>query len=969
MSSSSVNLHAFAIPAFTGACTLKDWLLQVVHAINNQENGAPVVQLLCFRLQRDILTTKAAGASSLYHGDPTRMGKRDGLAFQLFQECNELSALKQLGEKVSKPLTAAEAAHDGGDVAVATRSIDAAIPERLTVASALKYAKAILDGETPDNLEGAETAAAGKLAAAITEDIKLLKSLGSKTAAERVAAGALRIRQYPPTTEYPDRSRERFPIQLHNELTDAERAVSKRWAGILRGKLQASAFSTFLAGDDATDMLATLWAHIHAAKPILRNNLIDEFRDLSCDDPDAYIEAVTRITRELDALGITVEHFLFYLASGHFQAEKSSDALDALRLKDDITDISGLATALANIATAQKTTESFHGQEAAVLRTGSRYSSSRPRASTAPPSATTPSTAKDQQSYRYMHNACFICHSQEHTCHSCPYKQTLPKSRVDELIQFGVVARRQHLQANPGPKAQKKISAKKVQPKTLHSAPPAPSSSNFDANFVLLEHFLPPSTSDSTGQVHPSATKVVRQAKSAIGLLATNQPLTPAVYKEALLEHFRARIGSGNFRRIQTLLHAGSTLPSELQCRVAEFQKQLDSIPTVVPQLIQAGFTTTGSIRKFLHSQSAETQPSTLGTLRVCLDSGAGKNVSALASLQQLCPSLTSTDLKQARQILLGWDGAETAINKEVTLPVGLTDTSTHGAPVTLPATPNGITWAIGPGDMGEPILSFGNLLSQAHIGFHCGFGNKSKNYGSPCLVFRHPEGTSTCENFRAYRIPVLIEADLTFTIELSALAKISKVAAAPPPSKTVRFAPTVQVHSAEALELEAALAAPPPTASVAAVSPARPSSTLAEAKHFHDKVNHAPPKRFQDIALSCSGLVAPSGCQHLSSSDICEACRSQSPRKPAHRNPPARAAKPAGGNTGRSDSWMERRQKSSPPESARSHTSASTKPAPTKSSSTTVKLVQFRSSTSPPQSGPPPRTWAEVAGNEATPV
>ena len=243
---------------------------------------------------------------------------------------------------------------------------------------------------------------------------------------------------------------------------------------------------------------------------------------------------------------------------------------------------------------------------------------------------------------------------------------------------------------------------------------------------------------------------------------------------------------------------------------------------------------------------------------------------------------------------------------------------------------------------MGEPILSFGNLLSQDHIGFHCGFGNKSKNYGSPCLVFRHPEGTSTFENCRAYRIPVLIEADLTFTIELSALAKISKVAAAPPPSKTVRFAPTVQVHSAEALELEAALAEPPPTASVAAVSPARPSSTLAEAKHFHDKVNHAAPKRFQDIALSCSGLVAPPGCQHLSSSDICEACRSQSPRKPAHRNPPARAAKPAGGNAGRSDSWMERRQKSSPPVSARSHTSASAKLALTKPSNTTVKLVQF---------------------------
>ena len=144
-----------------------------------------------------------------------------------------------------------------------------------------------------------------------------MTSLGSKTAAERATAGALRIRQYSPTAEFPDRSRERFPIQLHNELTDAERAVSKRWAGILRGKLQASAFSTFLAGDDATDMLATLWAHIHAAKPILRNDLIDELKDLSCDDPDAYIEAATRITRELDALGITVEHFLFCLAPGH----------------------------------------------------------------------------------------------------------------------------------------------------------------------------------------------------------------------------------------------------------------------------------------------------------------------------------------------------------------------------------------------------------------------------------------------------------------------------------------------------------------------------------------------------------------------------------------------------------------------------------------------------------------------------
>ena len=149
-----------------------------------------------------------------------------------------------------------------------------------------------------------------------------------------------------------------------------------------------------------------------------------------------------------------------------------------------------------------------------------------------------------------------------------------------------MAARRQHLQANPGAKAKKKISAKKVQPKTLRSAPPAPSSSNFDANFVLLEHFSPPSTSDNAGQMHQSAAKVVRQAKSAIGLLATNQPLTPEVYKEALLEHFHARIGSSNLRRIQTLLHAGSALPSELQCRVAEFQKQLDSIPTVVPQLL-----------------------------------------------------------------------------------------------------------------------------------------------------------------------------------------------------------------------------------------------------------------------------------------------------------------------------------------------------------------------------------------------
>ena len=63
MSSSSINPRAFAIPAFTGAGNLKDWLLQVAHAINNQENGAPVAQLLCFRLQRDILTNKAAGAS------------------------------------------------------------------------------------------------------------------------------------------------------------------------------------------------------------------------------------------------------------------------------------------------------------------------------------------------------------------------------------------------------------------------------------------------------------------------------------------------------------------------------------------------------------------------------------------------------------------------------------------------------------------------------------------------------------------------------------------------------------------------------------------------------------------------------------------------------------------------------------------------------------------------------------------
>jgi len=374
MSSSTINLHALSIPAFTGAGNLKDWLLQVVHAINNQENGAPVVQLLCFRLQRDILTNKAAGASSLYHADPTRMDKRDGLAFQLFEECNELSVLKQLGEKVSKPLTAAEAAQDGGDVAVAARSAEAAMPDRLTVASALKYAQAILEGGTPDGLSEREAVAAGALETAIGEDVALLKTLGSKTAAERVAAGALRIRQYPSTTEYPDRSRDRFPIQLHNELTDAERAVSKRWAGILRGKLQASAFSTFLAGDDATDMLATLWGHIHAAKPILRNDLIDEFKDLSCDDPDAYIEAVTRITRELEALGITVVHFLFYLASGHFQAEKSSDALDALRLKDALSDISGLATSLADIATAQKMTESFHGQEAAVLRTGARRS-------------------------------------------------------------------------------------------------------------------------------------------------------------------------------------------------------------------------------------------------------------------------------------------------------------------------------------------------------------------------------------------------------------------------------------------------------------------------------------------------------------------------------------------------------------------------------------------------------------------
>ena len=144
MSSSTINLHALSIPAFTGAGHLKDWLLQVVHAINNQENGAPVVQLLCFRLQRNILTNKAAGASSLYHADPTRMDKRDGLAFQLFEECNELSVLKQLGEKVSKPLTAAEAAQDGGDVAVAARS--AAMPDRLTVANALKYAQAILGG-------------------------------------------------------------------------------------------------------------------------------------------------------------------------------------------------------------------------------------------------------------------------------------------------------------------------------------------------------------------------------------------------------------------------------------------------------------------------------------------------------------------------------------------------------------------------------------------------------------------------------------------------------------------------------------------------------------------------------------------------------------------------------------------------------------------------------------------------------
>ena len=63
----------------------------------------------------------------------------------------------------------------------------------------------------------------------------------------------------------------------------------------------------------------------------------------------------------------------------------------------------------------------------------------------------------------------------------------------------------------------------------------------------------------------------------------------------------------------------------------------------------------------------------------------------------------------------------------------------------------------------------------------------------------------------------------------------------------------------------------------------------------------------------------------------------------------------------------MERRKTSSPSVSARPHTSASAKLAPTNPSNTTVKLVQFRSSTSPPKVGLQPRTWAEVAGNEAT--
>ena len=148
----------------------------------------------------------------------------------------------------------------------------------------------------------------------------------------------------------------------------------------------------------------------------------------------------------------------------------------------------------------------------------------------------------------------------------------------------------------------------------------------------------------------------------------------------------------------------------------------------------------------------------------------------AITYLKELDPTLTDADIESIRQTLLSWNGAPTTLHGAATIKAGLTDNTNQATPVTLPVSPGGLNFTIGPSEMGEPILAFGLLLSLPHIGLHCGFGGKDANYGSPCLLFRHQSGTSTLEGQNVFRIPTLIGPDFTFSIELSTLVNVVRV-------------------------------------------------------------------------------------------------------------------------------------------------------------------------------------------------
>ena len=207
------------------------WLQNAYMTLYNQTGRPEICDLINFRVQR-LLLDSTASKTTLSSKDASRMTAEDALAYSIYQDSIDLYKVMQLS--MAQPQLPATG---GGDASAAPAPSKASLPPppTLTIAAAIKFAKNVIGESPPDDASKEQSDRSDELKALITADLTRLEKLRTGTSASRVAAGAIRIRDYPPTTEYPNRDRSVFPIQGHSELTTAEQALSSWLAKALFG--------------------------------------------------------------------------------------------------------------------------------------------------------------------------------------------------------------------------------------------------------------------------------------------------------------------------------------------------------------------------------------------------------------------------------------------------------------------------------------------------------------------------------------------------------------------------------------------------------------------------------------------------------------------------------------------------------------------------------------------------------------